>query len=49
MYPTQDTLRMGIAMVKQEEEADIRITARVVRNLDERKVVAKGKSPLNEL
>ena len=27
VYPTQDTLRIGTARVKQEEEADTRITA----------------------
>ena len=39
VYPTQYTVR-----VKQKEEADTRITARV-RNLEEMNVVTKRKSP----
>ena len=42
VYPTQDTSRMGKARVKEEEEADTRI---IVRNLEERNVGTKGKSP----
>ena len=44
VYPTQHTSRMGTARVKQEEEAD-KNNARVVRNLEERNVGTKGKSP----
>ena len=36
---------MGTARVKQEEETDTRIIARVVRNLEERSVGTKGKRP----
>ena len=39
MYPTQNTLRMGTARVKQEEETNTKIMrVRVVRNLGERNV-----------
>ena len=44
VYLTQYTSRMETARVKQEEETD-KNNARVVRNLEERNVDTKGKSP----
>ena len=43
VYPTQYTSRMGPARVKQEEETD-KNNVRVVRTLEERNVVTKGKN-----
>ena len=48
MYPTQYTLRMGTARVKQEEELD-KNNARILGNLKERNVGTKGKSPKQDL
>ena len=45
VYPTQYTSRMGTARVKQEVGADKRNNNRGVRNLGERNVGTKGKSP----
>ena len=50
VYPTQYTSCMGTARVKQEEEADTRIMRdRVVRNMEEKNVGTKGKSPKQDL
>ena len=46
VYHTQDTPRMGTARVKQEEKKDTENNSkRVVRNLEERNVGKKEKSP----
>ena len=45
VHPTQYTSRLATARVKQEEETDTRVIARVVRNLEERSEGTKGKVP----
>ena len=49
VYPTQYTSSMGTARVKGEEETDTRKCKRVKRNLEERKVGTKKKSPKQSL
>ena len=50
VYATQDTSRMGTAMVKQEEKNRHKNHSnRIVRNMEERNVGTKGKSPKQNL
>ena len=46
VYPTQDTSRIGTVRVKQNVGADIRIIAKIVRNIERRIVdTIRGKVP----
>ena len=49
VYITQDTSSMGTVRVKQQEEEDTKIIARVVRNMEERNVGTERKSPKQSL
>ena len=50
VHSTQYTSRLGTARVKQEEETDTRVMQQsIVRNMEERNVGTKGKSPKQDL
>ena len=49
VHPTQYTSHMGTIRLKQEEETDTNNSKRIARNLEERNLGKKGKSPKQDL